>query len=127
MGIATMRFQINFIFVTALMAIALATLPKVASAQLNQTIQLPTFAFTTVATTVSVPDQGQVLLGGIKRSRTGRNQVGTAPVGLQHPQVAADPVTGASRGQPRAGQGRGLVDQETPPAAGAASRPMSRM
>ena len=31
------------------------------------TVQLPTFAFTTVTTTVSVPDGGTVLLGGIKR------------------------------------------------------------
>jgi general secretion pathway protein D len=40
------------------------------------TIQLPTFAFTTVSTTVSVPDGGTVLLGGIKRLREGRNEFG---------------------------------------------------
>lgn len=33
------------------------------------TVQLPTFSFTTVSTTVRVPDGGTVLLGGIKRSR----------------------------------------------------------
>ncbi|MBS0211419.1 MAG: hypothetical protein JSS27_20960 [Planctomycetes bacterium] len=41
---------------------------NVASATNNgTTVQLPTFAFTTVTTTVSVPDGGTVLLGGIKR------------------------------------------------------------
>jgi general secretion pathway protein D len=41
------------------------------------TVQLPTFAFVTVTTTVSVPDGGTVLLGGIKRLSEGRNEAGT--------------------------------------------------
>jgi general secretion pathway protein D len=40
------------------------------------TVQLPTFAFTTVTTTVSVPDGGTVLLGGIKRLSEGRSERG---------------------------------------------------
>lgn len=40
------------------------------------TIQLPVFAFTTVTTTVSVPDGGTVLLGGIKRLKEGRDERG---------------------------------------------------
>lgn len=40
------------------------------------TVQLPTFAFTTVSTTVSVPDGGTILLGGIKRLREGRTERG---------------------------------------------------
>jgi general secretion pathway protein D len=40
------------------------------------TVQLPQFAQITVATTVSVPDGGTVLLGGIKRLREGRNEFG---------------------------------------------------
>jgi general secretion pathway protein D len=40
------------------------------------TVQLPSFAFTTVTTTVSVPDGGTVLLGGIKRLREGRTERG---------------------------------------------------
>ncbi|WP_425616826.1 hypothetical protein NA78x_000486 [Anatilimnocola sp. NA78] len=40
------------------------------------TVQLPTLATTTVTTTVSVPDGGTVLLGGIKRLREGRNERG---------------------------------------------------
>lgn len=40
------------------------------------TVQLPTFAFTTVSTTVSVPDGGTVLLGGIKRLKESRNEQG---------------------------------------------------
>lgn len=40
------------------------------------TVQLPTFNYTTVSTTVSVPDGGTVLLGGIKRLSEGRNERG---------------------------------------------------
>lgn len=40
------------------------------------TIQLPNFSFTTVNTTVSVPDGGTVLLGGIKRLSEGRTERG---------------------------------------------------
>lgn len=40
------------------------------------TVQLPTFAFTTVTTTVSVPDGGTVLLGGIKRLSEARSERG---------------------------------------------------
>ena len=40
------------------------------------TVQLPTFSFVTVNTTVSVPDGGTVLLGGIKRLSEGRNEFG---------------------------------------------------
>lgn len=41
------------------------------------TVQLPTYNFVTVTTTVSVPDGGTVLLGGIKRLSEGRNEFGT--------------------------------------------------
>ena len=44
-------------------------------------MQLPTFAFVTVTTTVSVPDGGTVLLGGIKRLSEGRNEVRRADAG----------------------------------------------
>ncbi|MEO8493816.1 MAG: hypothetical protein ABI614_02010 [Planctomycetota bacterium] len=40
------------------------------------TVQLPTFSFTTVSTTVSVPDGGTVLLGGIKRLSEARTEQG---------------------------------------------------
>lgn len=40
------------------------------------TLQLPNFSFVTVNTTVSVPDGGTVLLGGIKRLSEGRNEFG---------------------------------------------------
>ncbi len=42
-----------------------------ASAVAQQTVQLPTFNFTTVQTTVSVPDGGAGLLGGISRGSEG--------------------------------------------------------
>ncbi len=40
------------------------------------TVQLPNFAVTSVSTTVSVPDGGTVLMGGIKRLAEGRNERG---------------------------------------------------
>ncbi len=40
------------------------------------TVQLPAFSFVSVVTTVSVPDGGTVLLGGIKRLNEGRNEFG---------------------------------------------------
>jgi len=40
------------------------------------TVQLPTFIYTTVSTTVNVPDGGTVLLGGIKRMSEGRSERG---------------------------------------------------
>ncbi len=40
------------------------------------TVQLPVFANTTITTTVSVPDGGTVLLGGIKRMSEGRTERG---------------------------------------------------
>jgi general secretion pathway protein D len=46
------------------------------AARTGTTVQLPTFSFTTVSTTVSVPDGGTVLLGGIKRLSEGRNEQG---------------------------------------------------
>jgi general secretion pathway protein D len=40
------------------------------------TVQLPNFSIVSVTTTVSVPDGGTVLLGGIKRLSEGRNEFG---------------------------------------------------
>lgn len=46
------------------------------AARTGVTVQLPAFQFISVVTTVSVPDGGTVLLGGIKRLSEGRNEVG---------------------------------------------------
>ena len=50
------------------------------------TVQLPQFAFTSVSTTVSVPDGGTILLGGIKRLQEGRNEQGV-PVLSKFPYI----------------------------------------
>lgn len=47
------------------------------TAQSGTTVQLPSFSYVTVTTTVSVPDGGTILLGGIKRLSEGRNEYGT--------------------------------------------------
>ncbi len=46
------------------------------SAAINATIQLPQFTQTTVITTVTVPDGGTVLLGGVKRLNEERREYG---------------------------------------------------
>jgi len=46
------------------------------SSSINGTIQLPQFNFTTVQTTVTVPDGGTVLLGGVKRLNEERREFG---------------------------------------------------
>ena len=43
---------------------------------INATIQLPIFSNTTIQTTVTVPDGGTVLLGGVKRLREERTEYG---------------------------------------------------
>ena len=45
------------------------------------TLQLPTFNFTTVDTTVNVPDGGSALLGGIDRVQEGSNELGVPILG----------------------------------------------
>ena len=49
---------------------------RAGSAAQQITIQQPIFEIISVATTVSVPDGGTVLLGGIKRLREGRTMAG---------------------------------------------------
>jgi len=46
------------------------------SSAVAQTVQLPTFSYFSVPTTVSVPDQGSTYMGGIKRASSGRNEFG---------------------------------------------------
>jgi hypothetical protein len=61
----------------SILEIALATcLWLVAFAASAQTVQLPTFSFATVSTTVMVPDRGSAFLGGIDRSSEGRSEFG---------------------------------------------------
>jgi len=62
-------------------AFAALTMFAIASPAAAQTIQLPTFQFFTVTTTVNVPDDGQVLLGGVMRHSEGRNERGTPFLG----------------------------------------------
>jgi len=45
------------------------------------TVQLPTFSFFSVATTVSVPDRGSALLGGVTRASEARSDFGVPCLG----------------------------------------------
>jgi type II secretory pathway component GspD/PulD (secretin) len=46
------------------------------SSTINAQVQLPVFTVTTISTTVTVPDGGTVLLGGVKRLQEERNEFG---------------------------------------------------
>jgi len=57
-----------------------AACPSLAAGQ-GTVVQLPEFRFTTAATTVMVPDRGEVLLGGIQRAQDSRSQFGVPILG----------------------------------------------
>jgi len=63
-------------------------------------IQLPTFNFTTVTTTVSVPDGGTLLLGGIKRLSEGPNGGGPGGVLLGGGGASGSSLGNSSTGVP---------------------------
>lgn len=83
---------------TTLLAVVVAVfaVPAISSAQ---TVQLPTFTYTTGVTTVLVPDQGEVLMGGIYRASDSRNQFGVPVLG--HVPVLGRPFNNSSIAQNR--------------------------
>ena len=63
--------------VTLAAAVALCLCAGESFAQRPATVvQLPTYSFFSVGTTVSVPDRGSVYMGGVNRSAMGRNEFG---------------------------------------------------
>jgi len=69
----------------------------VARSAAGQAVQLPTFHFFTLSTTVSVPDGGDMLLGGVSRSSSGRIQRGIPGLPSQpFDNVATGRATGTS-------------------------------
>ncbi len=66
---------------TQTFALTLVVLLSAAPAAFGQTVQLPTFDFFTVNTTVSVPDGGTAYLGGINSYSAGQNSGGVPIVG----------------------------------------------
>ena len=72
------------------LSIRVAITPYFSSAQ---TVQLPTFTFFGVSTTVSVPDNGAAFLGGINRASSGQNEFGVPGLafpGLQSRAIGQD-------------------------------------
>ncbi len=53
-----------------------ATAESAPAQQGATTVQLPTFSFFSVDTTVTVPDRGSAFLGGVNRAASGRNEFG---------------------------------------------------
>jgi len=73
------RMMFRAAFIGSVLVAAGATLCQ--AQPLQQTVQLPTFSFFTVSTTVSVPDSGSAFLGGVKRARYGMTSRGTPGLG----------------------------------------------
>jgi hypothetical protein len=59
-----------------MVAVVCAACLAAAPQAFSQTIQLPTFHYFTVATTVVVPDRGSLLLGGVDRASYGSSSFG---------------------------------------------------
>lgn len=68
----------EFVEVSASFVLVLG-LASAAAAQAPTTVQLPTFSFFTVNTSVSVPDSGGTYLGGLLRGRDSSSMRGLAP------------------------------------------------
>ncbi len=68
----------NLLLVGASLVISFA-ITIISSAQPPTTVQLPTFSFFTVNTSVSVPDSGGTYLGGLLRGRDSSTMRGLAP------------------------------------------------
>src|SRR5439155_1943923 len=76
-----MRLLFLFAVVATLLGVRSAAWAQVQPApQVPTTVQLPTFSFFTVQTTVSVPDGGGLSLGGINRAADGTVTRGMAPL-----------------------------------------------
>ncbi len=76
---------------------ALAAGASPAAAQRANAVQLPTFSFFSVDTTVSVPDRGSASLGGISSSQAGSNQFGAPLVPFGNRSIGSSSrVAGAS-------------------------------
>ena len=63
---------------TFLLVAALGWFAASASSARAQAVQLPTFRYFTVDTTVSVPDRGGAVLGGVSRASSGTTSRGFA-------------------------------------------------
>ena len=70
--------RMNLLLVGASLVISFA-ITIISSAQPPTTVQLPTFSFFTVNTSVSVPDSGGTYLGGLLRGRDSSTMRGLAP------------------------------------------------
>lgn len=73
--------RLNF-YLAAIGFVLFWGLATLASAQAPTTVQLPTYSFFTVNTTVSVPDSGGSFLGGILRGRDSSSTRGLSPFPL---------------------------------------------
>jgi hypothetical protein len=73
------------------MLAALTTFSAAAAfGQAPTTVQLPTFSFFGVRTTVSVPDRGRVFMGGVNRAASGRNEFGTPLLPFRNRSIGMD-------------------------------------
>ena len=92
----TLAVRHSWIWLAMFLLIALVFLHFAANSAAAQAVQLPTFNFFTVNTTVSVPDGGDVAMGGIGRSSSGRVSRGVPGLpGRPFQNIATGSSTGA--------------------------------
>ncbi len=75
------RFALMVAVGVAAAGVASALSGTAAAQQQATAVQLPTYSFFGLNTTVSVPDRGAAYLGGIKRAASGRNEFGVPMLG----------------------------------------------
>jgi hypothetical protein len=92
----TYAIRHSWFWLAMFLLIALVVLHFAASSAAAQVVQLPTFHFFTVDTTVLVPDGGDAALGGIGRSSSGRVSRGVPGLpGRPFQNIATGSSTGA--------------------------------
>jgi hypothetical protein len=92
----TLAIRHSWFWLAMFLLIALVVLHFAASSAAAQTVQLPTFNFFTVNTSVLVPDGGDAALGGIGRSSSGRVSRGVPGLpGRPFQNIATGNSTGA--------------------------------
>ncbi len=80
-----------------LVVVGLAVAASPARAQQAAAVQLPTYSFFSVDTTVSVPDSGSVLLGGVSRGQDGQNEFGTPILPFRNQSISSSRSASSAR------------------------------
>lgn len=82
----------------SLLGMAAVAIPARAVAQQQPTtVQLPTFSYFSVGTSVSVPDRGSAYLGGVTRASSGRNEFGVPLMPFSNRSIGSERSVSSAR------------------------------